>query len=205
MIGKAAAGVAIHPLTPERWSDLEDLFGPERGGNSGCWCMWPRIARAHYAAMEKADRKAAFHAIVRSGAVPGLIAYEGDKPIGWCAVGPRASVARFNSARASRPIETGEARDARLVYAITCFFVRTGYRKLGLTRRLASAAVEFARLNGAEAVEACTIDADRPLIWGDGFVGVSSVFASLGFREIARRSPRRPLMRFELDRDSLTA
>jgi hypothetical protein len=64
--------------------------------------------------------------------------------------------------------------------------------------RLAEAAIAFARQNGASAIEACPIDADRPLIWGDGFVGVSSVFTALGFREIARRSPRRPLMRLDL-------
>jgi hypothetical protein len=35
----------IHPVTPERWPDLADLFtrpGP-RGGTpmtAGCWCMW---------------------------------------------------------------------------------------------------------------------------------------------------------------------
>src|SRR5262245_14820805 len=28
----------IHPLTPERWPDLEQLFGP-RGACAGCWCM----------------------------------------------------------------------------------------------------------------------------------------------------------------------
>ncbi|MFI5013066.1 MAG: GNAT family N-acetyltransferase [Hyphomicrobiales bacterium] len=198
MISKAHDTIAISPLTSERWADLEDLFGPERGANSGCWCMWPRIARADYDAMPKADRKLAFRSIVRHGPAPGLLAYEHGQAIGWCAVGPRASFARFNSAKPSRPIESGDGPDAKLIYAITCFFVRNGHRRLGLTRRLAGAAVEFARMNGADAIDVCAIDADRPLIWGDGFVGISSVFASLGFREIARRSPRRPLMRLDL-------
>jgi len=30
--------IAIHPVTPERWADLEELFGPS-GGYGGCWCM----------------------------------------------------------------------------------------------------------------------------------------------------------------------
>jgi GNAT superfamily N-acetyltransferase len=199
MIKDRPAGITIEPLAPERWPDLEDLFGPERGANSGCWCMWPRISRADYQGMAKADRKKAFQALVRSGPTPGLLAYEGGKAIAWCAVGPRASFMRFNSAKASRPVEAGDGQEAMPVFAITCFYVRTGHRKLGLMKHLANAAIEFARRNRAAAVEACPIDADRPLIWGDGFVGISSVFASLGFREIARRSPRRPLMRLELN------
>ncbi len=32
-------------------------------------------------------------------------------------------------------------------------------------------------------------------MWGEGFVGIASVFRKLGFQEIARRTPTRPLMR----------
>ena len=35
----------IHPLTPDRWDDLEALFGP-RGAYGGCWCMFWRVSRA---------------------------------------------------------------------------------------------------------------------------------------------------------------
>ncbi len=31
------AGFDVVPLTPERWPDLEDLFGP-KGACYGCWC-----------------------------------------------------------------------------------------------------------------------------------------------------------------------
>jgi GNAT superfamily N-acetyltransferase len=189
--------ITFEPLTRERWPDLEELFGPERGANSGCWCMWPRLARAEYMSMSKVDRKASLHRIVEDGPAPGLIAYEGAKAVGWCAVGPRAGLTRFNSAKATRPVDGDEAGAPRL-YALTCFFVRNSHRKLGLMRRLALAAIDFARAKGADAIEVCPIDADRPLIWGDGFVGISSVFQALGFAEIARRSPRRPLMRLRL-------
>ena len=192
-----AAGISIHPLTPERWPNLEDLFGPERGANSGCWCMWPRLAASSYKAMTKAERKAAFEAVVKEGPAPGLLAYRDGKAIGWCAVGARAGLARFDNAKPSRPIDDS-ARAGLIVYAIACFFIRPGHRRSGLMTHLAAAAIDFARQNGAAMIEVCPIDADRPLIWGDGFVGVSSVFAPLGFREIARRSPRRPLMRLDL-------
>ena len=194
--------LTIHPLTAERWPDLEDLFSPQRGANSGCWCMWPRVSGADYKAMDREGRKHAFRSIVTAGPPPGLLAYDEGKAIGWCAVGPRVSVARFQSAKTSRPVAGPDEIDVGRSYAITCFFIRTGYRKRGLTKRLAEAAIDFARVNGAAAVEVCAIDPEKPLTWGEGFVGVASVFAALGFREVARRSPRRPLMRLMLRGDA---
>ena len=31
----------FRPLTPDRWKDLEALFG-KHGATGGCWCMWWR-------------------------------------------------------------------------------------------------------------------------------------------------------------------
>jgi GNAT superfamily N-acetyltransferase len=185
--------LAFDPLTHDRWPDLEDLFGKDKGANSGCWCMWPRVSSSAFNAMSKDERKRAFRKLVRSDAVPGLLAYEAGQAIAWVAVGPRRDVVRFNAAKTSK-IDEAEAR----LYAVTCFYVRTGHRRRGLMKELAKAAIAYARSNGARAVDACPIEADRPLMWGDGFVGIGSVFRELGFEEIARRSPRRPLMRLSL-------
>ena len=62
---------------------------------------------------------------------------------------------------------------------------------------LAKAAADYARKQGAAAVEACAIEPDKPLQWGEGFVGLATVFRRLGFDEVARRSPKRPLMRLD--------
>ncbi|MBP0587682.1 GNAT family N-acetyltransferase, partial [Mycobacterium tuberculosis] len=84
------ADVAIVPLTPERWTDLVDLFGPERGATSGCWCMWHRLpGRAAWNALGAAGRRDAFRARVDAGPPPGLLAYAGVVPVGWVAVTPR--------------------------------------------------------------------------------------------------------------------
>jgi GNAT superfamily N-acetyltransferase len=101
---------------------------------------------------------------------------------------------RFATTKTSKVDDEEEAR----LYAVTCFYVRTGHRRRGLMKELAKAAIAFARSKGARALDACPIEADRPLMWGDGFVGIASVFRELGFEEIARRSPRRPLMRLSL-------
>ena len=187
----------FHPLTPDRWPDLVDLFGPERGANSGCWCMWPRIVRSEWDALGKDGRKRRFAAIVKKGPPPGLLAYEGDLAVGWVAVGPRPTVARFNSGKNSRPAEESEGTDPDKTFAVTCFYTRAGHRKKGLMEALGRAAITYARKQGAASVEACAIEPDKPLQWGEGFVGLATVFRRLGFAEVARRSPKRPLMRLD--------
>jgi predicted GNAT family acetyltransferase len=187
-----ASKFAVYPLTPARWADVEDLFGPEKGANSGCWCMWPRLLASDFKVMTKEKRKRAFKSCVANGPVPGLLLYEKGKAIGWVAVSPRAEVIRFEKAKTS---ELEPEKDPRKHYAITCFYVRTGHRKRGLMTDLAKAAIDYARKKKALAIDVCPIETDKPLMWGEGFVGIVSVFRELGFKEVVRRSPRRPLMR----------
>jgi predicted GNAT family acetyltransferase len=193
---KTPAKFIVHPLTPSRWADVEDLFGPEKGANSGCWCMWPRLTSGDFRSMEKQQRKRAFKSCVTKGPVPGLLLYESGQAIGWVAVSPRADVIRFEKAKTS---QREPEEDPATHYAITCFFVRTGHRKRGLMTDLAKAAIDYAKKKKAAALDVCPIETDKPLMWGEGFVGIASVFRDLGFEEVARRSPRRPLMRLSFD------
>jgi GNAT superfamily N-acetyltransferase len=194
-----AAPLVFHPLTSARWDDLVDLFGPERGANAGCWCIWPRVRAKDFSAMGREQRRDAFHQIVERGPPPGLLAYASGKPVGWVAIGPRGSVLRFDISKVSRPVdESAEPAALARTWAITCFYVRSGHRGEGMMGALVRAAVDHARRHGAVAVEVCAIEPDKPLAWGEGFVGVASVFRPLGFVEVARRSPKRPLLRLEL-------
>jgi GNAT superfamily N-acetyltransferase len=191
-VKQASSRFTVRPLTPSRWADVEDLFGPEKGANSGCWCMWPMLTAADFRVMSKDRRKKAFKSCVATGPVPGLLLYEKGQAIGWVAVSPHDDVIRFEKAKASA-LEQGE--DPRRHYAITCFYVRTGHRKRGLMTDLAKAAIAYAKKRKAAAIDVCPIETNKPLMCGEGFVGIVSVFQELGFKEVARRSPRRPLMR----------
>ncbi|MGE4250999.1 MAG: GNAT family N-acetyltransferase [Parvibaculaceae bacterium] len=189
---KAASRFTVRPLTAARWADVEDLFGPDKGANSGCWCMWPRLTGTDFKALSRDRRKKAFKSCVAAGPAPGLLLYEKGQAIGWVAVSPRPEVIRFETAKTSA---LEPEKDPRKHYAITCFYVRTGHRKRGLMTDLAEAAIAYARKKKAKAIDVCPIDTGKPLMWGEGFVGIVSVFRELGFTEVARRSPRRPLMR----------
>ena len=78
----------FHPLTPDRWHDLEALFGA-RGACGGCWCMWWRLTRAEFDRQKGDGNRAAFRQLVESGTVAGVLAYDRHDPAGWCAIQPR--------------------------------------------------------------------------------------------------------------------
>jgi GNAT superfamily N-acetyltransferase len=183
--------LSFHPATPERWGDVEALFG-ERGACAGCWCMYWRREAKEYSAGKGAGNRAAFRRIVKRGDEPGILAYADGEPVGWCAVAPRAAYPRLGRSRVLAPL------DDIPVWSISCLFVARPWRRRGVSRALIEAAVAYARSRGAKVVEAYPIDpaGAQP----DAFVwtGIASAYERAGFREAARRSPTRPIMRREV-------
>jgi GNAT superfamily N-acetyltransferase len=92
-----------------------------------------------------------------------------------------------------------EDKDDDGVWAVTCFVVRKGFRKQGLTYELAAAAVEHARGNGAAAVEAYPMIAapGQNVTWGEMHVGARQVFEEAGFAQVTHPTKRRFVMRVD--------
>jgi GNAT superfamily N-acetyltransferase len=178
------AELDVRPLTPERWPDLEDLFGPN-GAIAGCWCMyWRTAGRDPYGS----ENRAAFHSRVSADPPPGLLAYADDRAVGWVQVGRREEFLRIERSRHLGPI------DDVPVWSVNCFYIRRGYRKRGIARALLDEAIAFAAGHGAATLEAYPVD--RPAAGtGEIYTGVPSMFAAAGFTEVARRHPSRPIMR----------
>jgi len=188
------AGAEIHPLTPERWDDLAELFG-ERGGSDGCWCMFWRLSAAEYAAGRYEGNRRAFKRLV-GGAQrpPGLLAYLDGEPVGWCAVAPREDFSRLQRSRVLGPL------DERPVWSVVCFYIDRRRRGSGIARDLLAAAAGFARSHGAQTLEGYPLDpAHRRPSMSEAYTGVVSIFRDAGFEEVARRgSTGRPVYRLEL-------
>lgn len=188
---------AVLPLTPERWGDLEALFG-QQGPCYGCWCNHFRMAPRLRKPLLGEGARRLFEERVKQGPPPGVLAYAGDKPVGWLQVGPRAHVPEWNNPRrASTPLPDAPAEDERN-WAASCFFVRRGFRGRGVTAALLAGGVGFARESGARLVEAAAMD-NRETRSADGlYVGPETVFRRAGFVEVARQKPGRPLLRLVL-------
>ncbi len=180
--------LAVKPVTPARWKDLEDLFGPN-GACGGCWCMWWRLPRAEWKVGKGRGNRRALRRLVAGGAVPGLLAYAGREPVGWCALAQRQDYPRLARSRILAPV------DERPVWSITCFFVRRGWRGKGITRALIEASVEHVRRRGGRLLEAYPVDPRRATADAWLYTGLASTFRRAGFREVARRSTTRPIVR----------
>lgn len=190
----AEAGFKVVPLTPEHWPALEDLFGPQ-GPCYGCWCNHFRMPPALRKPLLGEGARRLFEERVRLGPAPGVLAFAGEVPVGWLQIGPRAQVPEWNNPRrASTPLADAPAQDERN-WAASCFFVRRGFRGKGLTGALLAGGLAFARRSGARLVEAVPMANEAKRSAEGLYVGPESVFRRLGFVEVARQKPGRPLMR----------
>lgn len=185
--------LSIQPLTPARWDDFERLFGPN-GACSGCWCMFPRQSSAEFDRMHGAANKEAMRALVAGGETPGLMAYAGEEPVGWCAVAPRERYVRVTRSRILQPVDDTPA------WAIVCFYVPRARRGQGVTHALIQAAVAHAREQGARLIEGYPVDpGEHRISNADAWHGTAAIFRAAGFVEVARRAPTRPIMRYAVE------
>jgi GNAT superfamily N-acetyltransferase len=184
----------FHPLTFDRWKDFEELFG-ERGACGGCWCMWWKLSRSQFEKQKGKKNKLAMKKLVNSGRIPGILAYAGKRPIGWCSIGPREVYSSLVRSRFLKGIL--EEKGDKPIWSIVCFFVDKNFRNQGLSIKLIQAAVEFAKKNGAKLVEAYPKQPKKQR-WPDAFVwtGHISAFKKAGFVETHRPSPSQPIMRY---------
>jgi GNAT superfamily N-acetyltransferase len=182
--------VQCHPVTLQRWRDVEALFGP-RGACGGCWCMWWRLKRSQFVKQKGEENRRALRQIIEAGEVPGLLAYADGRPIGWCAVAPRQSYAVLERSRILKRVDDAP------VWSVVCFFVSKTFRGKGLTTALLRAAVEYATQHGAGIVEGYPVEPKKtrmPDVFA--YTGLASAYRKAGFVEVARRSETRPIMRF---------
>lgn len=196
--------IAVLPATPERWSDIEELFA-----HIPCWCQSWRVSASEYGRVSKQQlgkqltaRRKALRGQLERSTPPGVIAYIDGQVVGWCGFGPRQEMERLVR---SRTIPTV---DDRPVWAIVCFLVRTEYRRRGVARALLQGAIRCADSYGAPALEAYPVDPGSKRIDATfAYVGTAAMFEQEGFLRVMETSARsaglpRWLMRRELSTSS---
>jgi GNAT superfamily N-acetyltransferase len=196
--------VTIVPANEARCDDLQAVFGV-RGSAAYCRCqrykLRPREAFARFPVEERARRLREQTACDRpnSDTTSGLVAYLDGRPVGWCAVEPRSAYEGL--ARNNRVPWEGRSENKAddTVWAVTCVFVRAGFRGRGIAYALARAAVDVARDRGARALEAYPLltTPGQKISWDEIHVGNRSIFAAAGLAEVNRPTKRRVVMRIE--------
>ncbi len=179
--------LTIRALTPDLWPAFEDLFG-KHGASNGCWCMYWRIGSA-YRKRPREENKKAFRKIVKRGPPPGLLAFDGELAVGWCQLTSRADLPWLDKTRLLQRV------DDVPVWALSCFYIRRGYRRQGVMTALIAAAAKAAKRAKAPALEAYPVDTSQPNSSSDVFTGTAGAFTRAGFKTVASRVPQRPIMR----------
>jgi len=173
------------------WGDLETVFSTP-GDPSGCWCQWFKVPRSQNDRLSVDERRVQLNDQVQEGS-PGVIAWIDGQPAGWAAVEPYSAYPML----ARSPITKRREGDPADPWAVTCFVVRTEFRRRGVARALLNGAVGHARDRGAEVVEGYPVDPEvRPsLSAAVRYHGTVSLFRDGGFDVVRRPSETRAIMR----------
>jgi GNAT superfamily N-acetyltransferase len=121
-----------------------------------------------------------------------LLAFDGERAVGWCQLTPRDELGWLRRARFFERV------DEVPVWSLSCFYVRRGYRRQGIMSAFIAAALKAAKRANAPALEAYPVDTARPDSTANVFTGTTAAFTRAGFKAVARRTPSRPIMRHDL-------
>lgn len=182
--------LTFKPLTLKNWNDFETLFG-ERGACGGCWCMAWRLKASQFEKLKGSGNKKAMQKLVENKEQIGIIAYDKNRPVGWCSFAPREKYIRLHTSKVLAPI------DDKPVWSITCFFMAKEYRKIGLSSELLRAVIKFCIKKKIKILEGYpTVPYSKNIPAAFAWTGIPSSFEKAGFTEAARRSNSRPIMRY---------
>jgi GNAT superfamily N-acetyltransferase len=195
----------IVPANEASCADLGAVFGT-RGEAARCRCQrfktrateWDGRAAVPVEVRAERLRKQTACGHPEASSTSGLVAYLDGEPVGWSAVEPRTAYIRLQRKPLVWAGRMEDKADDR-VWAATCFVTRAGFRRRGVSRALARAAVDFARERGARALEGypMVVKPGQDITWGELHVGKRSIFADAGFTEVSHPSPLRVIMRID--------
>jgi len=169
--------IEVRPATV--FDDVRAILGPKKPEASVCWCLSYRVPGGVNSSLRGPERGEFVRRLCEADPPPGVLAYDGDEPVGWAAVAPRAET-QFARSRKIPHIDDLD------VWSAWCFRVRPGHRRQGILDRLLEGAVDFARERGAPAIEGYPVDnAGQRVDQTMAFVGFRSQFERAGFLKAA--------------------
>jgi hypothetical protein len=172
--------IVVRPVTNDNWEDFVRLF-ESKGGPHHCWCTAYRVRES--GSLGKSDKKSHMAGLVDNATPIGVLAYDGEEPVGWCSMAPRETYIRLEKSR-TMPRVTPPAVST---WTILCFFVPRPRRQQGLAQTLLKGAVAYAKQHGAKVVEGYPFDT---MGISSTHRGHSHVFGESGFQQDGKRWAR---------------
>jgi GNAT superfamily N-acetyltransferase len=160
-----------------------DFYALHSGANGAGWCKcvaWWVATWDGWGERTAAENIAFRETLCDDGEYDGLLAYDGDDPVGWCQLGQRDRLAKL-----VMQLELTPDPD---VWAVTCFLVAPARRREGIAHLLLRAAIEEARTAGASRLEGYPRHGLRED--EDLWTGPPWLFSAAGFEVVREGSPR---------------
>jgi GNAT superfamily N-acetyltransferase len=169
----------VRPATTARFGDVAAVLGPKNPDATVCWCLSHRLDSKTNRALNGPARGEYVRKLCGRNVAPGVLAYCDGEVAGWAAVAPRSELPYARSAKIPHV-------DGLPVWSVWCIRVRPGYRGRGISHVLLDGAVEYARSQGAPAVEGYPVDnrgekVDQTM----AYVGTRKLFEDAGFTKAA--------------------
>lgn len=165
--------MTIQQLSSANWTDFVSLMQTDAQCLE-CWCLNHREP-AGCATGEAAQEKTKM--LTAEKRVGGLLAYQDQACVGWIAIDPMTELVGHDCQ------STGKDQE----WSIHCLFVKDGFRGQGISKLLITAAIEFARSNGAKLVSAFPIPEENrsrfPINEAE-FSGRFTTYSKLGFKPV---------------------
>jgi ribosomal protein S18 acetylase RimI-like enzyme len=171
--------IAIREVTPERLGDYQLFFDKYGFADfpawQSCYCIETHLAVSEQESSERtaADNRRDMSAAIGARAVTALLAYEGNRPVGWCNYG---ATTRLGGVMLRYGLEAAEYGD---VGSVACFVVAAPYRGHGVATMLLDGALARLRDLGLRAVEA--YPAKDPDSAQSAYRGPLSMYLRAGF------------------------
>jgi GNAT superfamily N-acetyltransferase len=174
------ASLVVQPLTPERFEALAELF-KEGGDPRSCWCMFWRVRGKDFSGAKVPELRERLAALAAGPLAPGLVAFRGDRAVGWCSLGPREDFDRLEHSRVIPRV------DDKPVWSIVCFAVSKTARGEGVAATLLEAAMKWARKHGAKILEAYPVEVKPATTVNaeSAYTGTVPMFARAGFTVVS--------------------
>ena len=191
---KPSLAVTTRELRAGLWPAVEKLFGTN-GACGGCWCQAWRIEKGErWADVKGAVAKERLRSGILDDRVHGVLAFDGQIPVGWCTFGSRDSFPRLNRARSLR------CDDSADVWAVPCFYVRRDSRGRGVATALLGHALRAMAARGVKTVEGypSAPNSDGAYIAAFSWTGTMALFERAGFRVVGNAEGSKRRVRKEL-------